>query len=95
MNEYNSRNIISCRHLQEITESINIICKDTPIIIMQKNSDPKELNKMWNNYLQQLEKNNKCIKNKKVQQILNYEIDYNEILHTKNSEIRTRRCLLK
>ena len=64
---------ITCRWIKEISEAIENICPLQPRID-KCSSNP---NKDWNKYYNNLKKN-PCINNSLIQQILNYDVDYNE-----------------
>jgi len=72
----------TCRWLREISTAVSILCPNLSIIDKCGTySDNEIIYKMW---VKELEKN-KCYKNEKVQDILEYKLDYNEILEYRYS----------
>ena len=68
---------ITCRWLQEITEAIHLVCPDAqPVKCGGGSVSPGSL---WTDYLDTLQQRTTCATMPKVQQILKFEMDYNDV----------------
>lgn len=65
---------LTCRWIQELTLAISILCPKVPPI----QTCPTDLEHLWAQYWSRLSP--ECLAQKQVQQILQYEVDYHEIL---------------
>ncbi len=65
---------ITCRWVQEITEAINVLCPQAERVYCT----PNHAEALWATYTEQ--ELPKCLHHPKVNQIIRFEIDYNDII---------------
>jgi hypothetical protein len=72
--------VLTCRWLTEMTQAIHTLCPGQPVLLCGKYfPDHDSASTLWDNYYQHLQFS-PCMKHPKVQQMLKFEIDYNDIL---------------
>lgn len=78
---------ITCRWLLEITRSISVVCYRNHTLEIQKCTKGQE-EAIWKSFMSHFKlEHSSCHKNKTVQSILNFDMDYNDILCVENKNI--------